>query len=1267
MTSTRGTIDERLTALLASTNQAQSELDDRITNVHGLMTTQAAQFQELRTRSDGHSQQFVTLTTRLDSMEANSATRFAELETSSATRLADLEARLDDRFGQFTHEIRNMLQALVPRPAGVVAVVTSTKYDVFISFRGIDVRNSFLGHLYSHLKIYKRLAVYKDDVDLERGEQISPSLLQAIERSDVYVVLISPNYADSPWCLEELEKILESRKLYGRRVIPVFYGVDPSAVGSQKLPSTAGKIQRWEAALSEIAGLSGFDSKVISPETKLIDEISKAVFQAIRGSSQMVKFSSYSASRGLVGVDRRLKQVQRLLCSDDHKGNWTIGLWGMAGSGKTALAKAFFDLFSSQFEASYFFCNFADAIASGVTRQPFGNLQNEFFSRLLGDHGVGGTLSYDLTLRRLSRMKALVVIDDVGDDVGDIGPLKDLLNGQYSDLFGSGSIVVMTSRNQQLLKSVCHTVYEVEGLGDEETWQLFCLHAFREKSVRTEYLQMIWRAIRYVGGNPLATTILGAHLYGRDLKFWDRELHALQNNSPNSVVQNVLRRSYDGLSRAEKDIFLDLACFYDYWHTQNLEIIEEMFSEGGRMNLITNLVDKSLIRIIPLGERSIKMNPLLRDLGCSIVNEERQIGNRSRLWKLEDVSYLFQQNKGTQSLEGIFCKHFYQKPHGICTQSDAFEKMENLRFLVIDGDASNLILPDEGLKCLPNPLRILKWRSFSSKYLASQFSAENLLTLDLWDSKIEQLWEDDELDVDLGNLQFLSLLGSKNLRKLPNLSTAKRLKVINLSVCTSLVELPTSILDLPELEYLYVSGCSSLKWDNLEGYANSSHINSDVLPSLKSFALSHKVPSFIMRLQILKLECHKCTTLTEFPAIPSLKELTLTGSLIEELVGLEKLTEMKGLRLSGNEQLVILSSGDLSKLKSLEEIRLDGCSKLSRLPESIGKLIHLGSLDISRTAVRELPSSIGDLTQLYKLLLKGCKSLVCLPDTMHKLSRLDSLVLVGCDQLRHIPGLPSSLKILDAHGCRSLQTLSIGSVEKYAFTSLKWCFAQCWSLDPGLCSKLVDKFARDSVRIFGHSSLILPAKWGCGEGSITGSNYDSFNNTRATARLRGQPWELKSTIFCALLSSPDPALNNQGYEFRVIVKMNNTDKAGDTEMVSDCPWRPFQRYEDREEEEEEESPSNDHFLVWSIRGPLVEGKTVDDGSEVEFIFRDSYKTKGGSRTLNLIKNCRVIPVYSNRVVRTENVNEDENDDDDDDDESPNELHGLYDQLCSSGN
>jgi hypothetical protein len=48
------------------------------------------------------------------------------------------------------------------------------------------------------------------DNDLRRGEEISPSLVKAIEDSMLSVIIFSQNYASSKWCLDELLKILES-------------------------------------------------------------------------------------------------------------------------------------------------------------------------------------------------------------------------------------------------------------------------------------------------------------------------------------------------------------------------------------------------------------------------------------------------------------------------------------------------------------------------------------------------------------------------------------------------------------------------------------------------------------------------------------------------------------------------------------------------------------------------------------------------------------------------------------------------------------------------------------------------------------------------------------------------------------------------------------------------------------------------------------------------------------------------------------------------
>ncbi|XP_019266010.1 PREDICTED: TMV resistance protein N-like [Nicotiana attenuata] len=106
-------------------------------------------------------------------------------------------------------------------------------YDVFLSFRGEDVRNTFVDHLYVALQ-QKGIHTFKDDENLERGKSISPDLMRAIEVPRIALIIFSKNYANSTWCLDELMKIMECNKQKGQIVLPVFYDVDPSTVRKQK-------------------------------------------------------------------------------------------------------------------------------------------------------------------------------------------------------------------------------------------------------------------------------------------------------------------------------------------------------------------------------------------------------------------------------------------------------------------------------------------------------------------------------------------------------------------------------------------------------------------------------------------------------------------------------------------------------------------------------------------------------------------------------------------------------------------------------------------------------------------------------------------------------------------------------------------------------------------------------------------------------------------------------------------------------------------------
>ncbi|GAU49369.1 hypothetical protein TSUD_252430 [Trifolium subterraneum] len=143
------------------------------------------------------------------------------------------------------------------------------KWQIFLSFRGEDTRYSFTGSLYQALS-QGGFKTFMDDGGLQTGDQISPSLLNAIEASRLSIIVLSENYANSSWCLEELVKILECNKLKNQIVWPIFYKVEPSDIRHMRkcygkdmaqheinFGINSNRVQKWRSALFEVSNLSG--------------------------------------------------------------------------------------------------------------------------------------------------------------------------------------------------------------------------------------------------------------------------------------------------------------------------------------------------------------------------------------------------------------------------------------------------------------------------------------------------------------------------------------------------------------------------------------------------------------------------------------------------------------------------------------------------------------------------------------------------------------------------------------------------------------------------------------------------------------------------------------------------------------------------------------------------------------------------------------------------------------------------------------------------
>ncbi|KAK7295115.1 hypothetical protein RJT34_18019 [Clitoria ternatea] len=205
-------------------------------------------------------------------------------------------------------------------------------YHVFVSFRGDDTRNGFTDHLFASLE-RKGIKVFRDDKDLKRGEVISQELLKAIEESMFAIVILSPNYASSTWCLDELQNIVECSKKV--QVLPVFYGVDPSAVRHQResfeeafkkhedrFGRGSYKIQRWIHALTQVAAYSGWNSNNLR-EAKLVDDIVQHIHKSL-----IPKLPS--CIENLVGIASRVEEVNKFIGMELNDVRF-IGIWGMGG------------------------------------------------------------------------------------------------------------------------------------------------------------------------------------------------------------------------------------------------------------------------------------------------------------------------------------------------------------------------------------------------------------------------------------------------------------------------------------------------------------------------------------------------------------------------------------------------------------------------------------------------------------------------------------------------------------------------------------------------------------------------------------------------------------------------------------------------------------------------------------------------------------------------------------------------------------------------
>jgi hypothetical protein len=240
--------------------------------------------------------------------------------------------------------------------------------------------------------------------------------------------------------------------------------------------------------------------------------------------------------------------------------------------------------------------------------------------------------------------KVLVVVDDVGTRENLIALQVLVIEGKQKGIVSSN--VIVTCRNWQILEGHVseNGKMDVAPLNMEEAKELFLFQAFRITKVVKEGFEVIFdEIVQACDGLPLSLEVMGGFLHTKQqLEIWKDVLQRLRNaealdGGKEDKLWRSLQISYEDLQPIERNMFLDIACYFCGMNEQM--IIQIWDSQSSPQLGLRNLKDRSLVKQNEIG--NLVMHDQLQDMGRKIATIEK----KNRLWDSKKESFQCLQNK----------------------------------------------------------------------------------------------------------------------------------------------------------------------------------------------------------------------------------------------------------------------------------------------------------------------------------------------------------------------------------------------------------------------------------------------------------------------------------------------------------------------------------------------------------------------------------------------------------------------------------------------